>query len=107
MTTRAELYLQFFEAVERLVGILLRQHGYDEVISLCQHGLEIDYFHENLHRTLMYCLAVTGHVTGALRHYETAVKRLALELQTAPTAEMASLAAHIRAGDPLDVSFGF
>jgi len=100
--TRAELHHQFFEAVGRLAAILLHQHCYDEVIGLCQRGLEIDYFHENLHRALMFSLAVTGHATGALRHYDTVTKRLAQELKTVPTAEMSSLAARIRAGDPLD-----
>ncbi|NTU63013.1 MAG: hypothetical protein HGB05_06320, partial [Chloroflexi bacterium] len=103
--TRAELHQQFFEALERLTAILLRQHSYDEVISLCQRGLEMDYFHENLHQALMLSLAATGHAAGALRHYETAAKRLAQELKTVPTAEMTSLAAHIRAGEPLDASF--
>ena len=102
--TRAELHHQFFEALGRLIVILLRQHCYDEVIGLCQRGLEIDYFHENLHRALMFSLAATGHATGALRHYEAAAKRLAQELKTAPTAEMTSLAARIRAGEPLDSS---
>jgi two-component SAPR family response regulator len=102
--TRAELHRQFFEALGRLIAILLLQQCYDEVISLCQRGLEIDYYHENLHRALMYSLAATGHATGAVRHYEAAAKRLARELMTAPTAEMASLAARIRAGEPLDSS---
>lgn len=102
--TRAELQHQFFEALGRLSVILLRQRCYDEVITLCQRGLEIDYFHENLHRALMFSLAATGHATGALRHYEAAAKRLAQELKTVPTAEMASLAARIRTGEPLDSS---
>jgi two-component SAPR family response regulator len=105
VATRAELHHQFFEALTRLVTILLRQHCYAEVIALCQRGLEIDYYHENLHRALMFSLAATGHATGALRHYEAAVKRLAQELKTAPTAEMAALAARIRAGEPLGSSF--
>jgi LuxR family transcriptional regulator, maltose regulon positive regulatory protein len=102
--TRAELHHQFFEALGSLVAILLRQHCYDETISLCQRGIEIDYFHENLHRALMYSLAATGHAAGALRHYEAAARRLARELKTAPTAELAYLAARIRAGEPLDSS---
>ena len=105
--TRAELHQKFFEAAANLVKILLRQHCYDEVTSLCQRGLEIDYYHENLHRALMYSLAATGHATGALRHYEAAAKRLARELRTTPTADMASLAARIRAGEPLDASPSF
>jgi hypothetical protein len=52
----------------------------------------------------MYSLAATGHATGALRHYEMVVKRLAQELKTTPTAEMTSLAALIRAGELLDSS---
>jgi DNA-binding SARP family transcriptional activator len=102
---RAKLHRLFFDVLTRLVGILLRQHSYDEVIGLCQNGLTIDYFHENLHRALMFSLAATGHATGALRHYEAATKRLAQELKTTPTAEMALLAAQIRAGDPLDSSY--
>jgi LuxR family maltose regulon positive regulatory protein len=105
VATRAELHRQFFEAVGSLVAIALHQHCYDEAIGLCQHGLEIDYFHENLHRALMFSLAATGHATGALRHYEAVAKRLAQELKTLPTAEMTSLAARIRAGEPLDVNF--
>jgi DNA-binding SARP family transcriptional activator len=100
--TRAELHHQFFEALGRLVTILLHQRCYDEVVGFCQRGLEIDYFHENLHRALMFSLAATGRATGALRHYEAAAKRLAQELKTVPTAEMTLLAAHIRAGEPLD-----
>ncbi|HSD83444.1 MAG TPA: tetratricopeptide repeat protein [Anaerolineae bacterium] len=101
VATRAELHSLFFEALERLAIILLHQHSYDEVIGLCRRGLEIDYFREDLHRALMFSLAATGHTTGALRHYELAAKRLAQELKTAPTAEMTSLAARIRAGEPL------
>jgi two-component SAPR family response regulator len=100
--TRANLHRRCFEALGSLVTILLQQHCYEEVIGLCQRGLEIDYFYENLHRALMLSLAATGHATGALRHYEAAAKRLAQELKTAPTAEMTSLAARIRAGEPLD-----
>jgi len=103
--TRAELHYQFFGALGRLVVILLRRPYYDEVISLCRRGLEMDYFHENLHRALMYSLAATGQATGALRHYEVATKRLAQELKTVPTAEMTSLAVQIRAGEPLDAGF--
>jgi two-component SAPR family response regulator len=99
---RAELHRQFFEALGVLVTITLRQHCYDEAIGLCQHGLAIDYFHENLHQALMFSLAATGHSTGALRHYEVVTKRLALELKTSPSTELASLAARIRAGEPLD-----
>jgi two-component SAPR family response regulator len=102
---RAELHRQYFEALDRLIIILVRQHCYDEVIIHCQHGLEIDYFHENLHRALMFSLAMTGHATGALRHYDVVAKRLAQELKTIPTSEMTALAARIRAGDPLDSSF--
>jgi DNA-binding SARP family transcriptional activator len=98
--TRAELHSQFFEALERLVAVLLHQHGHAEVIGLCRRGLEIDYFRENLHRALMFSLAATGHTTGALQHYEAAAKRLAQELKTGPTADMTSLAARIRAGKP-------
>ncbi len=103
--TRADLHGQFFEALDRLVTILLHQQCYDEIVALCQQGLEIDYFHENLHRALMHSLTAAGHAAGALRHYEVAAKRLAQELNTAPTPEMASLAARIRAGAPLDTSY--
>ncbi len=65
VATRAELHRQFFEELGKLVGILLRQHWYNEVIRLCQQGLEIDYFRENLHRALMFSLAATDHATGA------------------------------------------
>ncbi|HTP07349.1 MAG TPA: BTAD domain-containing putative transcriptional regulator [Anaerolineae bacterium] len=104
VATRASLHQQYFEVLSSLVRIALHQHCHDEVIDLCQRGLEIDYFHENLHRALMVSLAATGHATGALRHYEVVVKRLAQELKTTPTTEMASLAARIRAGEPLDFS---
>jgi two-component SAPR family response regulator len=102
--TRAVLHSQFFEALERLVVILLHQHRYDEVIGLCQRGLEIDYFRENLHHRLMLSLAAAGHTMDALRHFETAAKRLAQELKMGPTAEMTSLAARIRAGKPVVLS---
>jgi DNA-binding SARP family transcriptional activator len=102
VSTRAELHRQFFEELGQLVGILLRQHWYNEVIRLCQQGLEIDYFRENLHRALMLSLAATDHATGALQHYEIAAKRLAQELKTTPTSEMASLASKIRAREPLE-----
>jgi LuxR family maltose regulon positive regulatory protein len=100
--TRAELHRQYFEALGHLVTILLSQHHYDEIVRLCQQGLEIDYFHENLHRALIFSLAATGQVTGALRHYEAATKRLAQELKAAPPAEMTALADRIRAGEALD-----
>jgi DNA-binding SARP family transcriptional activator/tetratricopeptide (TPR) repeat protein len=99
--TRANLHRRFFEALGYVVTILLQQQRYEEVIGLCQHGLEIDYFHEDLHRALMFSLAATGHETGALRHYEAAARRLAQELKTLPTAEMNSLADIIRSGAPL------
>jgi two-component SAPR family response regulator len=102
VVTRAELHRQFFEALGSLVAILLRHHYYDEVAHLCQHGLEIDYYHEDLHRGLMISLAMTGHPVDALRHYEATTKRLAQELKTTPGVELASLAAFIRANEPLD-----
>jgi DNA-binding SARP family transcriptional activator len=66
----------------------------------CQRGLEIDYFRENLHRALMFSLAATGHTTGALRHYE-AVASAWRRIEDGADAEMTSLAARIRAGQPL------
>jgi DNA-binding SARP family transcriptional activator len=100
--TRAELHQTFFEALDQLLAILLRQHCYDEAIDLCQHGLHIDYFHENVHRVLMFSLAATGRATSALRHYEIVTKRLTQELKAPPTPEMAFLADLIRAGESPD-----
>jgi ATP/maltotriose-dependent transcriptional regulator MalT/DNA-binding SARP family transcriptional activator len=101
---RAVLRRQFFDALAQLVAAGLRQHCYDEVVELCQRGLSLDFFRENLHRALMTALAASGRVTGALRHYETITKRLAQELQTNPSAETTALAGRIRAGQPLDLS---
>jgi ATP/maltotriose-dependent transcriptional regulator MalT/DNA-binding SARP family transcriptional activator len=99
---RAELHQQYFEALTQLVVITLRTQHYDDVIELCQRGLAIDYYRENLHRAVMISLALTGRAAGALRYYEAVVKRLTQELQTAPALEMTALAARIRAGEPLD-----
>jgi DNA-binding SARP family transcriptional activator len=97
--TRAELHQHFFEALAILVTIVLRQHSYTEVNELCQRGLEIDFYHEDLHRALMVSLAATGRAAGALRHYDMLVKRLAQELRTSPAPATVALAARIRAGE--------
>ena len=100
--TRAELHRHFFEALAKLVAITLRQHNYTEVSELCQRGLELDFYHEDLHRALMISLAATGRTTSALRHYDMLVKRLAQELRTTPASATSVLATRIRAGEVPD-----
>lgn len=99
--TRTDLYQQYFWSVDQLLGALLPRARYDEVINVCQHGLEIDYFREILHKALMFSLATTGRSANALRHYETAAKRLATELKATPSPALSSLADQIRSGEPL------
>jgi ATP/maltotriose-dependent transcriptional regulator MalT/DNA-binding SARP family transcriptional activator len=96
---RAGLHQHFFETLARLINILLRQRAYAEVGELCQHGLEIDFYHEDVHRALMVSLAATGHTAAALRHFDLLVKRLSQELGTTPAPATVALATRIRAGE--------
>jgi LuxR family transcriptional regulator, maltose regulon positive regulatory protein len=101
---RSELHLLYFDILGVLVVLLMRQRCYEEVIVLGQRGLEIDYFHEELHRAVMLSLALTGRSTGALRHYETMASQLAKELNVTPTTETVALVERIRVGKLIDLA---
>ena len=105
-STRDQLHLRFFEALNMLVEALLRQRQFDEALELARRGLEIDYFREDLHRTVILCLATTGRMTEALTHYEAAARRLMKELHAAPAPETTALAERIRLGQFAGASGG-
>ncbi len=96
--TRAALQMQFFEALRLLIETWLRQARHDKVVSLCQRGLEIDYFREDLHRRLMVSLAATGRADEASAHYERAKRRFLSDLNVSLTPETRTLARRIRSG---------
>jgi DNA-binding SARP family transcriptional activator len=96
--TRGILHQQFFEILNALIKLLLKYQRFEEIIVFSRRGLELDYFHEELHRAVMLSLAATGHITGSLQHYETVVSRLASELSVVPAPETVNLAKRIRTG---------
>lgn len=88
---------RYFDALSDLVGILTRQEHFERALELCQRGIELDDYREDLHRTLMWCLAKTGRRAEALVHYRTLARRLRKDLRASPAPETQELMARIRA----------
>ncbi len=87
----------YFEALCQLIDALLSERQFDAALELGLSGLEFDSYREDLHRTIMLCLAETGRTNEALRHYEYVVKHLETDLHIRPEPETTALAVRIRA----------
>ena len=96
LSVRQALQARFFDVLKVLLADLSSRQEFHEGLMWCQRGLEINYYHEDLHRMAMRCLMALDRATEALAHYETASRRFAEELGTPPEPETAKLASRIR-----------
>jgi DNA-binding SARP family transcriptional activator len=90
------LQVRYFEALNRLIALLLSSQQYDQALELARHGLEVDAFREDLHRAVMRCLAAIGRQGDAIAHYEAMFRHLQQELGVQPEPESIALAEQIR-----------
>ncbi len=91
------LQAQFFEALNQLLPELLRREEYERAAELSQRGIDVDYFREELHRSLMWSLARTGRRAEAVAHYKTLAQLMRRELRVSPSQETRDLFLRIRA----------
>ena len=94
---REALQTRYFGALTALINAVLYQQQFDQALALCQRGLELDYFREDLHRTVMWCLVELGQVTKALAHFDKMARSFQTDLKTQPGPETLALVKRIRA----------
>ena len=93
---RRELRAHYFDALGQVVDALLLQGDTEQVLSLCRRGVDLDFFHEELHRATLRALAQAGRSTEALAYYEWLAHRLQEELGARPEPATIALAASLR-----------
>lgn len=98
---RERLQVQFFDALAEVIDCLHEQGGAaDEVLALARRGLELDYFREELHRSVLKSLAEAGAFKDALSHYDKMKDRFLQHLGVSPDEETRALVRQIRAARP-------
>jgi len=75
-----------------------RQH-YDVAIALYKRVLEEDPYHDNIHLSLMKCLANSGSPTRSKAHFQTYRSLLLRELKTEPSPELQDFYAQLSQQD--------
>lgn len=83
------LYLKVILGLSKLYA---EQKAYDDIIQLCQKGLTIEPFEEEIHIQLIQNLVRVGKVRQAKDHYEKTVAAFDKEFGIQPTAEMLRMA---------------
>ena len=96
---RERLHVVALTAYQQL--ITQQSHGgqRDAAIATAQRLLQLDPYHEPIHRQLMRLLAQAGQRNAALAQYETCRHLLATELAVAPDEMTTALAEQIRTND--------
>jgi DNA-binding SARP family transcriptional activator/predicted ATPase len=82
---RERLRQRFIETLDRLIGLLESQRGYQAAIGYAQRLLRHDPLHEAACRRLMRLRALSGDRAGALRVYHTCATTLQRELGVDPS----------------------
>lgn len=85
--------------LECLAGHYARRGEPASALPFAARLLEMEPWHEEMHRQMMRLLARTGQRSAALQQYETARRVLAQELGVEPGAETTALYQQIVAGD--------
>jgi predicted ATPase/DNA-binding SARP family transcriptional activator len=93
---RARLSESYFEALQRLVGLLEAAGEFEEALTFARRGVGVDPLHEDAQRNLIRLLAVSGRPEAALRQYRELERLLKTELASEPAPETRALVAAIR-----------
>ncbi|MBQ2830234.1 MAG: SARP family transcriptional regulator, partial [Oscillospiraceae bacterium] len=83
-----EMYIR---AVHDLIELLTPLEQWTQIISLCRRATAIDPYDEELHRTMIRALSVTGGQKSALEHYEKITSLYYNQFGVAPSPELTAL----------------
>jgi DNA-binding SARP family transcriptional activator len=61
----------FLDATRKLSDLLEEENEFDKMLQICTHGIQIDYYDEKLHLSLLKALKYQGNINTALNHYKT------------------------------------
>lgn len=78
----------FLDATRKLADLLEAENEYDKMLKICTHGIQIDYYDEKLHLSLMKALKYQGNINTALNHYKTFSDLLYKHLGVRPSEEL-------------------
>jgi predicted ATPase/DNA-binding SARP family transcriptional activator/Tfp pilus assembly protein PilF len=93
---REHLQCQVVEALAILVQYYERRGDLAQAIQLARRQVQIEPWLEEAHRNLMRLLALAGRRSAALAQYRACQRRLAQELDLAPSAETIALYEQIK-----------
>lgn len=82
----------YLKTILNLSKLYADQKAYDNIIQLCQKGLTIEPFEEEIHIQLIENLIRVGKVRQAKNHYENTITAFAKEFGIQPTQEMLKMA---------------
>lgn len=88
---RERLRLVYLRCLRRLMTLHQEQDNLDASIDYAQRILQVEPWHEDIHRTLMLLYAQNGRRTKALSQYQACRHALATELAVTPMAETEAL----------------
>lgn len=77
----------FLETSRTLAELLELENDYTKMLQICTHGIQIDYYDEKLHLSLMKALKHQGNINTALKHYRTYSDFLYKHLGVRPSEE--------------------
>lgn len=78
----------FLDTARKLADLLEEECEYEKMIQICTHGIQIDYYDEKLHLSLMKALQYQGNTNTALNHYKTFSGLLYKYLGVRPSEEL-------------------
>jgi len=93
-----ELRRRALSVLERLASLQMARGEYAEVARWARRQLELEPYHEQAHRQLMWALALSGQRSAALQHYEACHRLLLQDLDCEPEDDTQALYAQIRDG---------
>ncbi len=96
---RERLHVVALTAYQQLITQQSNSGQLDAAIATAQRLLQLDPYHEPIHRQLMRLLAQAGQRNAALAQYETCRHLLATELAVPPDEMTTALAEQIRNGE--------
>lgn len=95
---REELARRYQSALQALGDLRLARADHAGALEAYRRLLASDPLREDIHRTVMRCLALSGDRSGALQHYRTAAELLQEQLGVQPLAETEDLYRAIATG---------
>jgi predicted ATPase/DNA-binding SARP family transcriptional activator len=94
---RAQREGRFLKAIERLAALARAAGDEAAEIDTLRRGIAVDPLHEPLHRALLEAMARRGDYGGAMQAYQALRQRLHKECSTAPSPELQTIMARLRA----------